>query len=340
MKASRKSSKGKLFETNVPKIPVVLPQKSMEDDRLNKNPQFVLFPGKSDEKKLCKYSSKSKSTAELLMKNISPFSISFDDIEDENDNVFISSSNGHLEPNSNSNIVTSTTKSDRSAKESSGNIIHLNSISETLNVRRRANIYRKRRKSSIYTEDSPIELPSMYENSSFNDNLHSESDEEYIKRIIRVQSIVRRFVVYRRIANEESRRLIDRNKLESDSIAIYNSEYSRIDNLVKSGKSCKEFDEAVDILHQYAQDITNTGVLNKEEEEKLKYLFYICSEDDTCTLFLHEFLVLTNDILKLSTPYFSYVMMFPEVNNKIKYTSFLQWYKTSKNKGVKKSSLV
>lgn len=339
MRGSRNTFKRQLFQANVPIIPVISPEKSMEHTS-NKNLKFSVLPMKDGVKHPLSKSPKRKSDDVVLAKNLSPFSITFDDIEDENDSVYISTSSRNLIANSRSSIVTSSAKSDNSSTDYSDQNILLYSKSETVKVRKRAQVYRKRRGSLLFSEYSPIEIPAELEKSSSNDNSLSNADESYIRKVIKIQSLVRKFIVYKRIMNEESKRLVDRNKIEEDAFDIYNNEYNRIDSLVKSGKSCKEFDEAVDILEQYAEDIANNGIFNKEEEEKLKYLFYMCSEDDTSTLFLHEFLVLTNDLLKFSTPYFSYVMMFPEGSIKIQFTSFLQWFKSCKNKGVKRRGLV
>lgn len=331
-----------LERPNLPTIPVLTPSVSPTKNSHCSTPKIKQKPSKD----FISLPSSDSVTLGLLNDNLR---LSFDDIsnkdtDDEDKSTLFSpfspTSPIFLNKNSKSLSLSDHSSTDNVSDDPS----KCKAKTSAIKIRKRAKFYLHKRGSSLYAPPTPLsgkELsPVGVKQVEDDDEDKEDENEKYISKVIIVQSVVRRFLIYNKIRNYENNRIKERQKLEEELNIKYNEEIERITSIIQQHLPCIEYDEAVELFNQYVNDIEKNEICNNEQEEKLKYLFYICSEDTSKSLNINEFHVLTNEIMKLSTPDYSYILLFPDEFSKVEFIPFLLWFKTSKEKGVSQDNYI
>lgn len=329
-----------LEKPNLPTIPVLTPNESPKKKSQCSTPKIK----QKQSKDINGLPSSDSLTLGFLNDSLR---ISFDEISNKdtdgtNDSTLISpisqTSPLYLNKNSKSLSLSDHSSTDNIPED----LAKCKAHTSVIKIRKRAKFYLHKRGSSLYAPPSPLsdKVLSPIEPKEVKDDDEEDENTKYISKVIIIQSVVRRFLVYNKIRKNEKMRINERKKLEEELNIKYNTEIERIISTIEQHLPCNEYDEAVDLFNQYVDDIEKNDICNYEQEEKLKYLFYICSEDTSKSLNINEFHVLTNEIMKLSTPDYSYILLFPDEFSRVEFIPFLLWFKTSKEKGVSQDNYI
>lgn len=156
------------------------------------------------------------------------------------------------------------------------------------------------------------------------DSSENSKEEVLIMNIIKIQSIMRMYLVKRNIKKKEEKRLEKRNMVEKELIAEYNKKIEEIKDDINKGKKNAEIIETKELFEEYVKEIFSSKSNAEDTLTNLHYLFKLCDEDDKDGLNKEEFLILVNQILDLITPKDCYSNLFKD-KDRIEFEEFFSW---------------
>lgn len=200
-------------------------------------------------------------------------------------------------------------------------------------VREKAKEYRKIRGKNLFSTIEESSSKDMLSNSITDANivlppppiLPVVNSDLSIQKVIIVQSVMRRHLTMKRIKEKEEFRVRYRTILERNCEKTYKIKIDKIEDQLRNGLKCREYEEAVEQVKEYVNDILQDPMDVSDYKTKIQYLFSLCDEKQQGCLEEEQFLVLTEQIMKLKVPKSSYEHLFNE-ENKV-YCDFERFYR-------------
>lgn len=172
--------------------------------------------------------------------------------------------------------------------------------------------------------------------SAFNESINTFCDPNNntcennykLRKIIIVQSVIRKWLVNNRYKKENINRIMRREKYKSELKCIYDLKMSEIMNKINSGKMCEEYKDAKDLFKDYNEIIFGKNSSGEETKSTLHYLFNLCNKnqlniDDGINK--SEFIVLTCEILNIPISDSDINILYENDHVLLNFESFCNW---------------
>lgn len=262
-------------------------------------------------------------------------SCDFEELEEENENKLLNMSSEDIVL-SNSLMYTPSTTPLSSHNKSVFNYSPENTSSSSEQtpklIRAKAKEYRKKRGKNLFSKFDESYSNEITASSSNTDiclppTPLSEPDNINIQKLIKIQAVIRRHLTMKKIRENEEYRTRYRTALQNNLEYDYRQEIKKIEKLLKNGLKCKEYDDAVEQVKDYVSDVMKDPMDVNDYKTKVQYLFSLCDENQQGCLEEEQFLVLTEEIMKLSVPKSSYEHLFNKDNHiYCDFERFYRWF--------------